>query len=838
MLAATHSYGINFSDEEDDTFMGSQAAPANSDDDDQDELLKLCMMAEQDVTPPLATARTNAARSQVVAPSRQPPRPSAMIMEEAHSSKAKATDQSTLRELQQLFADSQKTPDASSFSSSFATQPFRPTTSFSDIPVSSGAVATGKDSLKKFYGVVLNPSTENVVPQPAPGAASNTGYYRDKWSGFRLKSVITSPLLLDTYMEHRRPMRVASLEAEIKSGIVPYDFVLFGIVVSGGLTKLTAKNEKYSTWRVSDMKSGSLTVCIFKKAYEKHKIIGAGTVVAILNPSVWKADKKSPAVSCSYDTQILAVGICPDLGVCKGLTRTGESCGVHINLEQGSVCEFHLQQQLHSIRLKRAELNNRTVAGASSNRMFVPGAAAMANSPTGYKMAGPRVPMGVDYSVKMNAPTPGRVALTSNSTISLETYQHFAGFAPPPPETVTWTPKSSVVRKIQEKTATNAAAYAAGALQKAAGSASKEIPKSSVSAAKTAQRPVSRPSQALLSSPVARPDFCSSEMEDDCLIVLEDPADAALPSAGIKRARAPQETPLNADKKAATELAVKASAASAIMPKQTSHTQQQPSTQRPQAASSLSNPAPAGSKAVQSNVAAAKDSKVLAYQPRPESRKPLSSQPGLSSVAQSQQLTPSAVAALQAKIQEASKREIYASKQTVGTLPGGGPVQAPRKDSSLLLNAAQKFGVDIEAAKSQHSAHEDIAEQSIKEREQRQTDLLFQAAKIEEKQMGVMETKVSVWKCTQCKYMGYKYCPMHEDKANNKRVEVIQRYFACSNCKHRTTWLRGTLCNATCGKCGNTQWKQCSQYKGKVSSSEDEWKKFNTPSEFSLYHQK
>jgi hypothetical protein len=838
MLAVTHSYGINFSDEEEDTFMVSQAAPSNPDDDEQDELLKLCMMAEHDTAPLPAASRANAPqRPQVAPPSRQPPRPSAMVMEEAYSSKAKAADQGTLRELQQLFADSQKPPDASSFSSAFVTQPFRPTTNFSDIPVTSGAVATGKESLKKFYGVVLNPATENVVPQPAPGAASNTGYYRDKWSGFRLKSVLTSPLLLDTYMEHRRPMRVASLEAEIKSGVVPYDFVLFGIVVSGGLTKLTAKNEKYSTWRVSDMKSGSLTVCIFKKAYEKHKIIGAGTVVAILNPSVWKADKKSPAVSCSYETQILAVGICPDLGACKGLTKTGESCGVSINLEQGTVCEFHLQQQLHSIRLKRAELNNRSVAGASSNRMFVPGAAAMANSPTGYNKAGPRVPMGVDYSAKMNAPTPGRVALSSNSTISLETYQHFASFAPPPPETMTWTPKSAVVRKIQEKTASNVAVYAASALQKAAGSASKAVPNSIESSAKTAQRPASRPAQTLLSSPVARPDFCSSELEDDCLIVLEHPADAALPSAGTKRAHAAQETPLNAGKKAASESAVKASAASATMPKQPTHTQQPLSTQRPQTASSLSNSASVGIKAVQTNVTAVKDSKASAYLPRPESRKPLSSQPGLSS-AHSQQLTPSAVAALQAKIQEASKRDIYSSKQTVGTLPGGGPVQAPRKDSSLLVNAAQKFGVDIEAAKSQHSAHEDIADLSVKEREQRQTDLLFQAAKVEEKQMGVMETKVSVWKCTRCSYMGYKYCPLHEDKANNKRIEAVQRYFACSNCKNRTTWLRGTLCNATCGKCGNTQWKQCSQYKGKVSSSEDEWKKFNTPSEFSLYHQK
>ena len=138
-------------------------------------------------------------------------------------------------------------------------------------------------------------------------------------------------------------------------------------------------------------------------------------------------------MSCSYDTQIVAVGICPDLGVCKGLTRTGELCGVNINLEQGTVCEYHLQQQLHTVRLKRAELNNRSVAGASSNRLFVPGVASLSTKPTGYKQAGPRVPMEVTYTTKMNATTPGRIALTSNSSVSLENYEYFASFAPPPP---------------------------------------------------------------------------------------------------------------------------------------------------------------------------------------------------------------------------------------------------------------------------------------------------------------------------------------------------------------------------------------------------------------------
>jgi hypothetical protein len=846
MLSVTHSFGINFSDEE-DVPVGSQAAASDSSDDQDDELLKLCMMAEQDAAPLPSTSRANPMqRAQAAPPSRHPPGPSAMVMEEAFPSKTKATDQGTLRELQQLFAEAQKVPAASSFSSAAATQPFRPTTNFADTPVNAGSLPTGEDCLRKFYGFVPSAATENAVPQPAAAAASKAGCYRDKWSGFRLNSVLTSPLLLDTYMQHRRPLRVASLEGQIKSGSVPYDFVLFGIVVSGGLTKLTAKKEKYITWRVSDLKSGSVTVCIFKKAYEKHKIIGEGTVVAILNPSIWKSDAKCPAVSCSYDTQILAVGICPDLGVCKGLTRTGECCGVNINLEHGSVCEFHLQQQLHSIRLKRAELNNRSVAGASSNRLFVPGGGAVAERPTGYNKPGPKVPMQVTYTPKMNAPTPGRVALTSNSTVSLENYEYFAGFAPPPPVTATWKPtmaSSPVIRKIQERISSNASEPTASVLHKSkdSDSASKAVPKTVQSAAKTTLRPASRPPPVHLSSPVAQPVFCSSELEDDCLIVLEDPADALAPSVGIKRARAPQEASSNTSKKDSAVASAKSSDASTIVLKQPS------TSQRPEAVAALSKPAPVSIKTVQSSVAVAKDSKAHAPQLRPESGKSMSSQPISSSAAKHHQLQPSAskhhqlqpsaVAALQAKIQESSKTDLYASKPAAGWyLPGGGAIQAPAKDNSQLLKTAQNFGVDVEAVQSQHSAHEDIADLSIKEREQRHTDMLFEAAKLEERQMGVKESKVSVWKCSKCSHIGYKYCPLHEDKAFNKRVEAIQRYFSCSHCKARITWLRNTLCTVAC-KCGNTQWKQCSQFKGKVASSEDVWKKVNTPSEFSLYHQ-
>lgn len=813
--------------------MASQTVSSNAAEDDDDELLKLCMMAEQDVAAVPASSRAAPVpRAQVAPPPRQPSRPTAMVMEESFPSQTKATDKNTLRELQQLFADAQQAP-AACLSTASRGGAFRPTLNFADAPVNVGAAATGKDSLKKMYGVVLNPSTENAVPQPAPGAAAVL--YRDKWSGFRLTSVLTSPVLLDKYMEHRRPLRVASLEREIKGDAVPYDFVLFGIVVHGGLTKLTAKNEKYITWRVSDLKSGSVTVCIFKRAYEKHKIIGEGTVVAILNPSIWKGDKKCPSVSCSNDTQILPVGICSDLGVCKGLTRTGEPCGVNINLEQGSVCEFHLQQQLHAVRSKSAVLNNRSVAGASSNRLFVPGSdSVVVNQPLGFRKAGPKVAMEVAYTTKMNAPTPGRIAISCTSSVSLENYEYFASFAPPPPATTTWKPtiaSSPTVRKIQETISAKAAESAAKSAQKVVESGSKTVAKSSESAAKTTQRPASRPAPALLASPVAQPDFFSADLDDDsCLVVLDGPEDA--PSAGTKRASMPHEKPSNACKKPAAVSSAGASAAPAVVPKQTL------SSQQPKAAASSSNTPTSAIKSFQSRPAVGTDPKSVAPQIGPAVSKMQPSQPSSSFAAMNPHVTPSAVAALQAKIKAASSSEIYANRQSAVTLPGGQPIPAPRQDNSQLLNKARNFGVDLESVKSQRSAHEDIAEQSIKDREQRHTDLLFQAAKLEEKQMGTFETKVSVWHCTVCSYVGYKYCPMHEDKAQNKRKEMTQRYFACANCKHRITWLKGPICSATCSKCGCSQWKQSSQFKGKVSSSEDVWQKANTPSEFSLYHQR
>jgi hypothetical protein len=856
MFAASHSFGVNFDDEEDDADVGTQGAHSSAVDDEEDELLKLCMMAEQDSAPlPTPSRSAPAQRAQVALPSRQPSRPTAMVMEEAFPSKAKATDQNTLRELQQLFAEAQRAPEASSLSGALNARAFRPTTNFADIPVSSGPVPTGKESLKRTYGVVINTSTENVVPPPMPSSSGSSGSYRDKWSGFRLSTVLTSPLLLDKFMEHRRPLRVASLEREIKDDGVPYDFVLFGIVINGGLTKLTAKNEKYITWRVSDLKGSSVTVCLFKKAYEKHKIVGEGTVVAILNPSVWKADKKCPAVSCSFDTQVLSVGICPDLGLCKGITRTGELCGVSINLEQGSVCEFHLQQQLHAVRSKSAVLNNRSVAGASSNRLFVPGAGAVFEPPVGYKKVGPRVPMEVAYTPKMNASTPGRVALSANSSVSLENYEYFASFAPPPPATTTWKPtiaSSPTVRKIHETATAKAAELAAKSLQKSSNSTgkaapkptetatktvqkavestSKMVPKATESSAKTAPRPASRPIPAMLSSPVAQPVFTSSEFDDDeGLIVLDDPADDAPSSAGGKRPHDSTEMPSKASKKPATVASGMVSPARAMVPKQPSVGQ------CPAVSQSLSRSSPVAVNDKRVLVAASNASKTSAHQPRSESSKVLLSQPSSSPAAG---LAPSAVAALQAKIQAASKTQIYSSGQAACALPGGGPVPAPPKDNSQLMNTARMFGVDIEAVKTQHSAHEDIADQSIKEREQKRTDMLFQAAKLEERQMGVLETKVSVWRCTQCSYLGYKYCPAHEDKMYNQRKEVVQRYFSCAGCRHRITWLRGPLCNATCSKCSGSQWKQCSQFKGRVGSSEDEWRKANTPSEFSLYHQR
>jgi hypothetical protein len=403
-------------------------------------------------------------------------------------------------------------------------------------------------------------------------------------------------------------------------------------------------------------------------------------------------------------------------------------------------------------------------------------------------------------------------------------------------ETITAKAAQTAAKEMQKSTgstsqpAPKATEIATKTAQKTAASASKLAPKSLDSSVKTTQKPLSRPVPALLSSPVAQPVFCSSNFDDgDSLLVLDEPLDSSLPSAGSKRPHAPNEVSPTANKKPAAAASVLSPPAQTTMPKPPT------SSQHSVASQSLSRSSPVAASVNQAPLVTSNASTPAVQPLRPGSSKVLPSQPNSSSAAG---LAPSAVAALQAKIQAAAKSDVCHSRQNASALPGGGPVAAPRKDNSQLMDAARKFGVDVEAVKMQHSAHEHIADQSIKEREQRHADMLFAAAKLEERQMGVMETKVSVWKCTQCSYIGYRYCPLHENKVHNERKEVTQRYFSCCGCKHRIAWLKGPICSVKCSKCSGSLWKQCSQFKGKVGSSEDEWKKANTPSEFSLYHQR
>lgn len=85
-----------------------------------------------------------------------------------------------------------------------------------------------------------------------------------------------------------------------------------------------------------------LDVMIFGDVFQEHWRNRAGTVIGVLNPRLLESrgdgqKKLSPAVTIDNASMVLAIGLCPDFGICAGTRRDGHACTMPINRAVGYV---------------------------------------------------------------------------------------------------------------------------------------------------------------------------------------------------------------------------------------------------------------------------------------------------------------------------------------------------------------------------------------------------------------------------------------------------------------------------------------------------------------------
>ncbi|XP_075980020.1 minichromosome maintenance 10 homolog [Anticarsia gemmatalis] len=207
--------------------------------------------------------------------------------------------------------------------------------------------------------------SKNALCAPAPKSKTPSDIYTDPIFGIRItKPLISSSALLDR-MQGREAINMLRVKRHVENEDLSKDWVIAGVVVRKSAAKKSQKGNQFIIWTLSDLKDDMKTVSmfLFRKAYNDLWKTPEGTVVAVLNPNVLdRSQNSADQASLSVETpdRVMILGQSKDLGVCKSRKKNGEPCTAFVNLSQCEHCVYHVKQEYQKYS-RRQELQSSTM---------------------------------------------------------------------------------------------------------------------------------------------------------------------------------------------------------------------------------------------------------------------------------------------------------------------------------------------------------------------------------------------------------------------------------------------------------------------------------------------
>ncbi|XP_063537400.1 protein MCM10 homolog [Cydia strobilella] len=205
----------------------------------------------------------------------------------------------------------------------------------------------------------------HVFCAPETKTRAVSDIYTDPVFGIRItKPLISSAALLDR-MQGREAVNMLRVKRHVENEDLSKDWVTAGVIVRKTAVKKSQKGNQFLIWTLSDLKDDLKTVSmfLFRKAYNDLWKTTAGTVVAVLNPNVLDRSQNSADQAClSVETseRVMILGQSKDLGTCKSKKKNGEPCTAFVNLSQCEHCIYHVKQEYQKYS-KRSELQSSTM---------------------------------------------------------------------------------------------------------------------------------------------------------------------------------------------------------------------------------------------------------------------------------------------------------------------------------------------------------------------------------------------------------------------------------------------------------------------------------------------
>ncbi|CAB3253001.1 unnamed protein product [Arctia plantaginis] len=206
---------------------------------------------------------------------------------------------------------------------------------------------------------------KNTLCAPETKSKPTSDIYTDPIFGIRItKPLISSVALLDR-MQGREAINMLRVKRHVENEDLSKDWVIAGVIVRKSAAKKSQKGNQFLIWTLSDLKDDMKTISmfLFRKAYNDLWKTPQGTVVAVLNPNVLDRSQNSADQAClsvENPDRVMILGQSKDLGVCKSKKKNGEPCTAFVNLTQCEHCIYHVKQEYQKYS-RRQELQSSTM---------------------------------------------------------------------------------------------------------------------------------------------------------------------------------------------------------------------------------------------------------------------------------------------------------------------------------------------------------------------------------------------------------------------------------------------------------------------------------------------
>ena len=148
-----------------------------------------------------------------------------------------------------------------------------------------------------------------------------TDDFMDKHAKLRIKNRLVGAEAMDEHMKGRTTYLIPKLAniPQWKLEDETQDWVTFGVLMNKSPSKSASNGGKYMIWKLSDLEGSSISIFLFRDAYDTHWKESEGTVIAVLNSKVVPAkdNQRSFSLSVSEAGEIAKLGTSMDYGFCK-----------------------------------------------------------------------------------------------------------------------------------------------------------------------------------------------------------------------------------------------------------------------------------------------------------------------------------------------------------------------------------------------------------------------------------------------------------------------------------------------------------------------------------------